>query len=112
MGYEINVSKNGVHYFATADRSIGYDLKKCTEIYSRLMMVFPKNAGYKITRTNWERVGQPYDIEEEMLTNESEGERKSEEQPVSIYHLAEKAINDVKKEYYRSIGDGPTNYQT
>lgn len=76
MGYEINVSKNGQHYFATADRSIGHDVKKCNTLYDQLKKAFPEDEGYELSVTNWSRVGQPYDIEEDRLTNERAGERQ------------------------------------
>ena len=49
MGYEINVSKDGRHYFATAERSIGNDKKRRNEIYFKLKEFFPKSEGYRIT---------------------------------------------------------------
>ena len=49
MGYEINVSKHGRHYFATAERSIGHDKKRRNEIYFKLKELFPKSEGYRIT---------------------------------------------------------------
>ena len=48
MIYEINISKIGKHFFATAERSIdGYwDLE---QIYPVLRSKFPESEGYKIT---------------------------------------------------------------
>ena len=70
MGYEINVSKNGQHYFSTSDRSIGHDVLKCDVLYDQLKKAFPENEGYKLSVTNWTKVGHPYDIENERLVRE------------------------------------------
>lgn len=48
MGYEINVSLNGKHFFATHGRSIRntWELKK---VLSAFKEKFPPEEGYKIT---------------------------------------------------------------
>ena len=48
MGYEINVSLNGKHFFATHERSIRntWELKK---VLSAFKEKFPPEEGYKIT---------------------------------------------------------------
>ena len=56
MYYEINVSLNGHHFFATAERSITsiYELKK---VYPVIRAKFPETEGYEITVTYEEQVG-------------------------------------------------------
>jgi hypothetical protein len=46
MSYEINVSKNGKHYFATAKRSID-TLNQAVEIRDALKKVFPPEEGFE-----------------------------------------------------------------
>ena len=62
MYYEINVSKNGKHLFATAERSITVSWE-AEHIYNLFKEKFPENEGYKITVTRWEKVGKIMDIE-------------------------------------------------
>ena len=47
MYYEINIAKNGTHFFATAKRSIR-DRKKLATVYHTLEKAFPKEEGYDI----------------------------------------------------------------
>lgn len=61
--YEINVSLNGRHYFATAPRSL--------TLYSEAMCAaadfqkrFPAAEGFKVTMTHWECRGQSIEIGE------------------------------------------------
>ena len=56
MYYEINVSKDGKHLFATDKRSIKYywELEKVYRIFEQ---AFPKYEGYKITVIKWEEKG-------------------------------------------------------
>lgn len=56
MYYEINVSLNGKHFFATAERSITnkYALEK---VYNVFKEKFPKEDGYEITVQYWEKTG-------------------------------------------------------
>lgn len=63
MYYEINVSLNGRHFFATAERSIT-DIHKAKEVYALFTKHFPEDEGYKITVTRWEKVGRPVNMEE------------------------------------------------
>ena len=70
MGYEINVSHNGTHYFATADRSIGLDIRKAKQIYQELKTLYPEDKGYKLSVSCWSKIGNPIDMEEELLTGE------------------------------------------
>jgi hypothetical protein len=61
MHYEINVSKNGYHYFATHERSIQTE-EQMKEIVHLFKQKFPESEGYKITCTRWETQGTPIDI--------------------------------------------------
>jgi len=55
MAYEINVSLNGTHYFATHDRSLQNHLTdKVKEIYEDFKQRFPESEGFKITVTRFE----------------------------------------------------------
>ena len=64
--YEINVSLNGQHFFATDERSITsiYELKK---VFPIIKEKFPKSEGYEITVTYWEKIGQDIDNIEDYL---------------------------------------------
>lgn len=46
-GYEINVSLNGKHFFATALRSAPTE-RKVEELYEVFKKKFPESEGYKI----------------------------------------------------------------
>lgn len=70
MGYEINISKNGKHHFATADRSFGYDINKMKEVYRELKSFYTEDKGFKIDVTLYNTVGNKIDMEEELMTNE------------------------------------------
>jgi hypothetical protein len=48
MYYEINVSLNGKHFFATAERSI-QDMAKLREVYRELAQRFLESEGYRLT---------------------------------------------------------------
>jgi hypothetical protein len=50
MWYEINVSLNGKHYFATNERSIR-TLPKAMSIAEHFKKVFPANDGYEVEVT-------------------------------------------------------------
>lgn len=56
MYYEITVSLNGKHLFATAERSVvnTYQLQK---IYNLFVEKFPAEEGYEITVTEWNKTG-------------------------------------------------------
>ena len=56
MYYEINVSKDGKHLFATAKRSISFywELERVYRIFEEK---FPKYEGYEITVTHWIETG-------------------------------------------------------
>jgi hypothetical protein len=58
MYYEINVVKNGSHFFATHQRSLPVgEEKKVAEIIERLRAAFPESEGYEIQLTRQENVG-------------------------------------------------------
>ena len=56
--YEINVSLNGKHLFATAERSIT-SKQKMEEMYKLFEQKFPKSEGYTLDVTLWEKRGTP-----------------------------------------------------
>lgn len=56
--YEINVSLNGKHLFATAERSIT-SKQKMEEMYKLFEQKFPKSEGYTLNVTLWEKRGTP-----------------------------------------------------
>lgn len=58
MAYEINVSKDGKHFFATHERSLGLCKTHTREVYDKLVEAFPKNEGYEITIRYWENRGE------------------------------------------------------
>ena len=62
MYYEINVSLNGKHLFATAERSIvnTFQLQK---VYNLFKEKFPEKDGYKINVTKWNKVGKEVEVE-------------------------------------------------
>lgn len=48
MTYEINVSLNGTHFFATHERSL-YSIDKLKQAVEVFREKFPESEGYKIT---------------------------------------------------------------
>lgn len=54
--YEINVSKNGYHFFATAPRSIitERDFEEAAKIFKEK---FPESEGYQVSAIYWEGKG-------------------------------------------------------
>ncbi len=62
MHYEINVSKDGQHLFATHERSIQsiYQLEPIVKIFKEK---FLKSEGYDITVTEWKTQGQQVNID-------------------------------------------------
>jgi hypothetical protein len=56
MYYEINVTKDGKHYFATAARSLT-DFEQARKAFLDLRRRFPASEGYEVTATKWESVG-------------------------------------------------------
>lgn len=66
MYYEINVSKNGKHFFATAERSIT-NKWKLKEVYDVLKEKFPQKEGYEVSVTKYETVGEFINMEQEKF---------------------------------------------
>lgn len=62
MYYEINVSKNGQHLFATAERSVT-SFTQAERMYMLFKEKFPENEGYKIDVTYWEKTGKSVNME-------------------------------------------------
>jgi hypothetical protein len=56
--YEINVSRNGKHFFATHERSLGLSKKHTREVYDKLVEAFPKSEGYEIEISYWQTTGE------------------------------------------------------
>jgi hypothetical protein len=62
MCYEINISLNGQHLFATAERSITTKWE-AEKIYKLFKEKFPASDGYDIDVTCWEKVGKRVNME-------------------------------------------------
>jgi hypothetical protein len=60
MYYEINVSQNGQHFFATAKRSIS-DPLRLKEVYEALASRFSKEDGFELSITRYEELGRKID---------------------------------------------------
>lgn len=56
MYYEINVSKDNYHYFATAERSLKNE-HQMNVVYMDIKQRFPASEGFKITVTRYELTG-------------------------------------------------------
>lgn len=65
MGYEINIAKNGHHYFATADRSLNSP-EKTLQVYDELKQIYTKEKGFEITISKWQTVGEYIEPEKMM----------------------------------------------
>lgn len=61
MYFEINVSLNGEHFFATAERSI-QDRAKLRSVLEALVAAFPTAIGYEINVTKWINQGEPINV--------------------------------------------------
>lgn len=57
MFYEINVSKDGWHLFATADRSITSE-ERLEEMCTLFVKKFPSKKGYVMSVVQWDKVGE------------------------------------------------------
>ena len=53
MSYEINVSKNGIHYFATHGRSLNGFEEDAIKMAKHFKSVFPESDGYLVTLTEY-----------------------------------------------------------
>ena len=75
MYYEINVSKDGKHLFATDKRSIRFywELEK---VYRILEEKFPKEEGYKVTVTKWVEFGEEITDVYAHIKEEQNGEKE------------------------------------
>ena len=62
MSYEINISKNGKHHFATAERSLT-TLGGATKLYNELKEFYPESQGFKLSLTKWETIGKEIKID-------------------------------------------------
>jgi hypothetical protein len=56
MWYEINVSKDGKHYFATDKKSIT-TLARALDVRERLKKAMPEEEGFEYTITQWQTNG-------------------------------------------------------
>ena len=56
MWYEINVTLNGRHFFATHQRSITDD-RTLRDVYSVIAAKFPASEGFDVQVTRWEERG-------------------------------------------------------
>jgi hypothetical protein len=54
--YEINVSKNGKHLFATHERSLERRFEVLT-VYNLFVQKFPVSEGYTISVSGWSNTG-------------------------------------------------------
>lgn len=61
MYYEINVSLNGRHFFATSEHSV-QDAYKAESLYKVFLKKFPESEGYRVTVTKWETKGHQTDF--------------------------------------------------
>ena len=66
MYYEINVSSNGKHLFATHKRSVTSE-SKLKEVYNIFKDKFLKEDGFEITVTYYEEKGYKVNMESEVV---------------------------------------------
>lgn len=64
MWYEINISLNGKHFFATDKRSITND-NELKKVYDVLIKKFPKSENYELLITKNECVGKIIDMDKQ-----------------------------------------------
>lgn len=57
MYFEINVSHQGKHLFATAKRSIS-TRDQAKALWQKLKSAFPGDEGYEVTVTKWTTIGE------------------------------------------------------
>ena len=60
--YSINVAKDGLHFFSTAEQS-GVDRAQVRRVAQQLKKHFPAEAGFQITVTQWEVRGRVVKLE-------------------------------------------------
>lgn len=56
MNYEINVAKNGKHFFATTARS-ATDEQTARKLFDDIKARFPESEGFSVSCTRWDCVG-------------------------------------------------------
>ena len=56
MHYEINVSKNGRHFFATAERSLATE-KEALAMFELFKVKFPSNEGFELMLSQEQTTG-------------------------------------------------------
>lgn len=73
--YEINVSLNGRHFFATADRSCR-DENDVKKVLPEIMKRFPESDGFAVTVTYHEHIGYGKDVKKFLPKPEKKGAKK------------------------------------
>ena len=63
MYFEINVSKNGLHYFATAERSLTSE-KEARAVAVDMQRRFPPSEGFQVSLTHYECRGKSLTVAE------------------------------------------------
>ena len=63
MYYEINVTKDGKHFFATAPRSITTK-EELKRVWKTLIAVYKQIDGYELSITKYETIGTPVEPKE------------------------------------------------
>ena len=66
---EINVSRNGVHFFATAKRS-ARTLEQAVVLIMEIKKRFPESEGFDVSATEWRALGSEVDIGKKGAKNE------------------------------------------
>jgi hypothetical protein len=59
MHYEINISKNGKHYFSTNERGLTWE-DKAREVFFDLCRRFPKSEGFHVGMVFYPSRGEEY----------------------------------------------------
>lgn len=62
MNFEINISHQGKHLFATTERSL-HNMEDTRKLYQLLKRKFRKEQGYEITVTMLQHIGQTISME-------------------------------------------------
>lgn len=74
MRYEINVSLNGKHFFATAERSLTTK-EDAMKVLVAIIKKFPKSDGFKVDISEWREEGTQFTDEEFLSANLFRGGR-------------------------------------
>lgn len=72
MWYEINVSLNGRHFFATHKRSLQQE-SEMKKVLGVMVEKFPESEGFKINLSKWEESGESLDVNEILNKNKKDG---------------------------------------